>query len=246
MDSFDIGVVSNLDVHYQKINTSQKFEQGRSKMKPRHNEFVKTLFVKVDKPNIILNVDGITNSIIPSQIKDHFDEDVYAINTYTDSSLIESVMLCIDNELITTFNLKDRLQILNKYLSVLDGDMLVCTFWKKFPERKTEFRRQMYGGSEEYSLMCDALSSSFRVNILLYNADIATDNLNMFPTTGYMETSPLIIVIRRNARYLPVITRSGCVHTCNDIHVLKLLSDMKIIEFLENESNESDSSSNDG
>ena len=70
---------------------------------------------------------------------------MYLKNTRTDSSFIESIIISLDSNLsLFESNSEYRKNSMENYLSVLDKDMIIRSFWRFPPENKSEMKRQIY------------------------------------------------------------------------------------------------------
>lgn len=230
----NISSLLNSKIKFDKIKTAPKFEQGKTKIKTRHNEFIKTLFIKIDKPDILFQNDEYIITSIPYVIKKCFDDytNLFLRNTYTNSSFIEAVLLCLDSDLNLTNDEKDRKQIIEKYQSVLDFDLRMNSFWNDTPSNKSELKRQIYGNNN-----CDILgkmmSNSLSLNIILLNCE--SNEINFIENLNFKDKKPIIIIVKKYNRYFPLMTSSGAVFDTKENEILKILEEIGVIELIKSE-----------
>ena len=244
MSKIDLGVLTNTILSFPKIQTAPKFEQGKTKFKNRHNEFIKTLFVKVDKPDNLSPFDDPSLITLPPSIQKHFGSDYvpYLMNTYTKSSFLESILICFDNELYNCNSENGRKFIIEKYLSAMDLDLKLNYFWKDTPSNKSEFKRQLYGNNK-----CDSLgkmlSNSLDINIIL--VDCETNNINFIDDLIFKDEKPILILVKKYGRYFPIMTESGPIFDIKEEEIVSLFEDLNILEKIIKESSSNDDESSD-
>ena len=233
MSQIDFGfLTNNKSVSFPKITTAPKFEQGKTKQKKRHNEFLKTLFIKIDFDSGNLSGFDETSLItLPPILKKVFtdnDNQPYLQNTYTNSSFIESVLMCFDNELSMVNTENERKFIIDKYLSVLDSDLKLHNFWTDNPENKSEFKRQLYGINNNADVLGKMISDSLNLNIILVDSEL--NKTDFIGECCFKDENPIILVVKKFGRYFPLISNEGSVFNIKENEIISLFEEIKLIE----------------
>ncbi len=239
MSKLELGFLIKSKLQFPKIISAPKYEQGKLKIKPRHNELIKTLFIKIDSPENIIHFDESVMTILPLNLQKHFNNDCqpYLRNTYTNSSFLEAILLCFDNELNLVNSETARKYIIGQYLSVLDSDIKINNFWKENPSNKSEFKRQLYGNGK-CDILGKMLSNSLDLNIILVNCE--TNEMNFISDLIFKNNKTIIFIVKKYGRYFPLMSLLGSLYDIKEEEIISILEELSIIEKVFSESSESD------